>query len=434
MKRLPYGETGLPMPAILSSDRCKCDIFTLPDSTMNAFSNRAMEKQRIINALYCPTSRPQIEDWIKKGDKAVIIVPDITRKCPTSVILEILLPIIEKASPEEILIVVATGMHKAATHDELITMLGKDIVCKYKVINHCSDKDCTYIGTTSRKNRILINENVANADKIFLIGAANFHVFAGFSGGRKSILPGVSAKSAILYNHKLMVGENGLLESSNIGIKKSNPVHEDMTEAMGLLGTEKMFLINVVTNVHAEILEAYAGDPLIAFDSATKAVEAQYSLNVKKQYDIVISCASGSPSDKCFYQAGKALELAMHMPKARGDFFVVAECDEGIGENEEIYREWCGLKPDEFIHQFKNKYHNLGTGPYKINLLRQRECSLYLVSDYDPEMAEFLHMKSVKSTEFEKELEGCINGYIRRGAVPDIAIIPYGSHSALTMI
>ena len=434
MDKLPYGEEGLNIPGILNSDKCRCDFFALPESTMDAFNDKAAERQRVMDAIAFPIDRPEIAGWVQKGERVILIIPDITRKCPTSLILAMMLPEIEKAGPEEILIVVATGMHKAVTRDELISMLSQDIVGSYKIINHRSDEECTYIGTTSSGNEVLINKNVAQADKVFMIGAANFHVFAGFSGGRKSILPGVSAKSTILYNHKLMVGENGLLKSSDIGIKEGNRVHEDMTEAIKLLGTEKVFLVNVVTNVHNEILGAYAGDPIAAFDMATQSVREHYSIDVKKQYDIVISCASGSPSDKSFYQAGKALELAMHIPKDVGDFFIVARCDEGIGENEDTYRQWCGLKAHEFIHQFKTKYHNLGTGPYKINLLRQRKCNLYLVSDYDLEMADFLHMKNVTGAGFEKELEKCINGYFKKGTVPDIAVIPYGSHCALTMI
>lgn len=431
MIRLMYGKDGLDMPKVLYTDKCNCEFFTLPESTMEIFKDIELEKKLINNAVMSAIDRPHIDKWVKKNDKIVIIIPDITRKCPTGLILENILPYIEKTKPQEIIIQVANGNHRDITHDEIIGIIGEDIAAEYKVYNHDSDAECDYIGTTSSNNKIFINKRVFNADKIFIIGAVNYHVFAGFSGSRKSILPGVSARESILFNHQLMIGEASINKMADVGVLEKNPVNEDMMEALSLFGTEKIYTFNVVTNVHNEIIAIHAGCPIKAFFKAVKKVEKQYQLRVKKQYDIVITCASGSPSDLNFYQTGKCIELAEFLPKENGCLFTVAECRDGIGENVETYLKWCSLEGDGFMKRFRSDYHNLGIGPYKMYHLRQRGCKIYLVSDYDPKMAKMLNMISVKSAEISDALEKCINRYNDKGIIPDVAIIPYGSHTAL---
>lgn len=226
MKKLPYGKLGIDIPEILYSDNCDCDFFTLPDSTMNKLSDTKLERQRILQALASPVEYTPIRKWIKEDDKVVIIIPDITRKCPVQLVLENLIPEIEASNPKEILIIIATGTHIAVTDDEKKGLVGKIIMNKYTVINHDCDGDCTYIGNTSSANKVMINSNVVKANKVFLIGSANFHCMAGFSGGRKSILPGVSARETIMYMHKRMVGEKSLHEKAKVGILEGNPLHE----------------------------------------------------------------------------------------------------------------------------------------------------------------------------------------------------------------
>lgn len=434
MNRLPYGKSGLPVPEILNTKKCNCDVFDLPDSTLCCISNVQTEENRIDDAILSPVDRPAIDKWVNKNDNVVIIIPDITRKCPTSLLLSKIITKIENAKPDSIQILIANGNHRKVTDDEKKQLVGEAVYNKYKIYNHNSDAKGHYIGTTSSDNKVYINTIAAKADKVFLIGAANYHVFAGFSGGRKSILPGVCMRSTIMHNHKLMVGDTSLHENAIDGILNGNPVNEDMFEALKLFGTDKIFLLNVVTNVHNEILSVHAGCPIKAYENAVDSVKDHYKVDAHKKYDIVISCASGSPSDLCFYQAGKALEMTMHLNKNGGDFFIIAECIDGIGENEDIYTDWCRLNDGEFMNQFRTKYHNLGTGPYKINLLMQKNCTIYLVSDYDSSMADMLHMKSIVSSDFAAQLEKCIKGYNDMEIIPDIAVIPYGSHSALSLV
>lgn len=206
-----------------------------------------------------------------------------------------------------------------------------------------------------------------------------------------------------------------------------------MEEALHLFGEEKLSLINIVTNVHNEILGVYAGHPIKAFRKATEHVRKQYSVNLDKHYDIVIACSSGHPSDMNFYQASKALALTMLVAKDEADYFMIAECEDGMGCEIDLFRKWSSLKSDEFINMFNNEYDILGTGPYIIDLMHQRGCSLYLVTDYMDDMTDFLRMGKVSSNDFGMRLKECVDKYNHIGIIPSIAIIPYASHCYINL-
>ena len=431
MVKLPYGEQGIKIPDILNTSNCNCEYANLPLKTLEPISNKTLERDNIRKALSLPIGYIPLKKWIEQGDTVAIIIPDITRKCPVKMLLENLLPEVIKASPHKIEIVVATGNHRGLTKTEIEFIVGKDIAKNYTISNHDSIGDCKLIGKTSYDNSIYINKKIMEASKVIMFGSVNFHPFAGFSGGRKSLLPGVASKETILVNHKLMVGEKDLIEEANVGILDGNPVNEDMQEAMELFGLEKIFLLNVVTNARNEILYAYAGHPIKVFKKATEKVRELYSIKLGRRYDIVIACAGGSPSDTNFYQATKALELTMNAVKPGADFFLVAECKDGIGCELNLYKKWFSLRGEEFISMFHNEYHNLGTGPYKVDLMLNNDCSLYMVSDCLNDMKNFFRMEQVVSEDFEHKLSACIGKYNESGITPDILVIPYGSFCAL---
>jgi nickel-dependent lactate racemase len=174
---------------------------------INDFNKTAYEIEK---SLANPISKQHIDKWIIPGDSILVVIPDITRKCPIPEILCVLIPIVKSSNPYEIILLVANGNHRKMTEEELKSHVGEDIYKNYLVINHDSTKDTTYIGTTSYGNKVKINSIAVNADKVFLIGSANYHTFAGFSGGRKSILPGIASRETILYNHRLMMTESGI--------------------------------------------------------------------------------------------------------------------------------------------------------------------------------------------------------------------------------
>lgn len=429
MKTIPYGSGALSLPSILSSPKCNSDIFDLPKETICKIDDIKKEIYLINKALSTPIDRKQIEQWVSKDSNIVILIPDITRKCPTELLLDLLIPKIDK-NQNNIKIIVATGNHRDVTKAEMKAMVGESTFDKYEILNHNSDGKCTYIGKTSRGNEVYINSLVAKADKVILIGTANFHTFAGYSGSRKSILPGVSARSTIMYNHKLMINKTKLNNKTNIGIYKGNPINEDMIEAINLFGVKKLFLLNVVTNVHTEIIGVYTGCPIKAFDHAIAKVNISYSQKSNKKYDVIICSAGGSPSDKNFYQSGKTIELYYEMVKDNGHLLVVAQCEDGIGENEDLYKEFCALKGQQIIDRLRSHYHNLGTTPYKIDTLLNRGCKIYLVTDYDASMADMLGIQNVKSIDFQHTIEKIIQESIDETNVPDIAVIPYGCLTA----
>jgi nickel-dependent lactate racemase len=202
----------------------------------------------------------------KGAKKILIIVNDITRLTPYKMILPPLLDELKKIGieKENITFIIATGIHRSNSPEEIKEIFGKDIFFNYKFINHdCDNPNLKYIGKLKNGNELWINPIISSSDFIITTGAIVPHYFAGFSGGRKSILPGISGRRTIEGNHSNMVHPNA--RSGNL---KDNPVHKEMQEAAEKVGVD--FNINVVTNEHHEIIEIVAGE---LYKSWLKGVE-----------------------------------------------------------------------------------------------------------------------------------------------------------------
>ncbi len=235
---------------------------TLPDKNILQVLN--LKEQEILSnpedklrkLLRNPIDYPSLEEVIlkKKAQKILIIVNDVTRPTPYKVILPPLLSELKEAEikKEDIIFMVATGIHRGNSKEELSNIFGEDLNSTYKFINHNADSpDLHYLGKLKSSNELWINSIVSEADFIIVTGVIIPHYFAGFSGGRKSILPGICGRKTIETNHAKMVHPN-----SRAGNLKGNPVHEEMQEAAEKVGVD--FNINVVTDENHKIVEIVA--------------------------------------------------------------------------------------------------------------------------------------------------------------------------------
>lgn len=269
----------------------------------------------------------------EKPEKIVIIVNDITRPTPYKTILPPILDIIEKSEidPNCVTLLVATGIHRPNTHEENIESFGKEIVDKYNIVNHNPDHNLKSIGTLSDNKELRINEIAANSDFLITTGQINLHYFAGYSGGRKSILPGIASRDLITVNHARM-NEPGCQSGS---IDK-NPIHAIMLEAALLANVR--FTVNVVTNNKKEILSVFSGDINTAWKKGVEFCRSISTININEKADVVIVSAGGFPKDINLYQAQKALEHAAIATKPGGTIVLFAACQEGYGEPK--FKEW----------------------------------------------------------------------------------------------
>ncbi|MGI6468237.1 MAG: nickel-dependent lactate racemase [Syntrophomonadaceae bacterium] len=320
-------------------------VVDIPDSNLSAVlepDRRPLKKPNpqdnhiIINqALSHPAGSPTIGELIrrKKARSAVIIVNDITRPTPYHWMLPPLLEAIEAEgiTPEHIKLVIALGIHRPHTLEENRQIFGPEICARYQVINHNCDDNLISLGRLSNGWELVINREVAEADLLVATGVVELHYFAGWSGGRKSILPGVASRSLIEANHRMMDNPKACL-----GNYSDNPVNDLMLEAARMTGLD--FILNVVTAGKDEIVYAAAGDFYLAWMEAVKYAEGRNVVYIDQPADVVIASCGGFPKDINAYQAQKALDAAVQAVKPGGTIIWVAECREGLGE--ETFAEW----------------------------------------------------------------------------------------------
>jgi len=234
---------------------------------------------------------------------------------------------------ENITLIFACGTHRAVKPEEAQELLGKEGLKRLKIISHdCKAQDLVYVGTTkSHGNRILLNRAFAEANVKVLLGDVCFHYYAGYGGGRKSVLPGVSGAETIQHNHAMMLNA-----SAKTGVLEDNPVHKDMMEAARLAKVD--FIVNIVENSKGEIVKAYAGDLEQAFLEAVKLVDEMYRVRIDRRSDIIVVSAGGHPGDIDLYQAYKALDNSLDAVKRGGVIILVAECPEGHGN--QVFYDW----------------------------------------------------------------------------------------------
>ncbi|MCK4366549.1 MAG: nickel-dependent lactate racemase [Thermoplasmata archaeon] len=272
-----------------------------------------------------PISFKPLSEFLSGCNEFLVVVNDATRQTPTAKALEGLSEILRDKKPE---FLVATGSHRAPTEDEIRSILGdfhrdfRDRIGYHDARN----SEMVELGITSRGTPVKVNKKILEFDRVVLINSVEPHYFAGYTGGRKSILPGVSSYETIEANHKFALEPTAKTMSL-----EGNPVHEDMIEAIGFLDSDKLFSINLVLDGQKRIFFVGAGD---IEDSFMEAVEYSHEVNsipVRGPADLVVT-ATSPPSDIDLYQSQKALDNAKLVARKGGTIIFATKCREGIGK------------------------------------------------------------------------------------------------------
>jgi len=252
------------------------------------------------------------------------------------------------------------------------------LVSNYKFINHNSDDpNLKYLSKLKSGNELWVNSIVSQTDFIITTGVIVPHYFAGFSGGRKSILPGICGRKTIEANHAQMVNHD-----ARAGNLKDNPVHQEMQEAAEKVGVD--FNINIVTNEHHEIIEIVAGELYKSWLKGVEVCKKIYLCPTKQKAEVVIASAGGYPKDINVYQAQKALDNAYQAVKPGGTIILLAECTEGYGEP--IFEQWIkeADSPEDIIKRIKEKFVLGGHKAYGIARV-VKEVEVILISSLSKE-------------------------------------------------
>lgn len=410
------------------------DLLNLSKACIEKINDHDKEKEIVKEALSNPIDCSALEEWISKEDKIVIIVPDITRKCASSLYLSEIIKALEKKniSVKNVKIIIALGNHRKNTDEEKKMIVGEKIFNKYTVLNHDSENNLEYVGTTKYGNKIKINKYVNQADKIILTGGAAFHNFVGYSGGRKGILPGVSGKETILFNHKLMVQEDRMSPKSEMGIIHGNLLHEDMLEAIKLVGLKRIFLLNVVTNMHGEIMNAFSGCPIAAHKKACAFVKENFAIVINEKYDIIMCSSGGFPFDLSFYQAYKGAYCSLNGLKENGIIIMVSSCIEGYGEGEEEIDFWFSKDRKGVLETFEHKFDMNGKIAYDIKVMQERSKDLFLVTKGNEKIINTIGINKIESSKMNEEIKSIIKKYEEKeNKKPRVGILPYSNITLL---
>lgn len=418
--QFPYGKSHL------IHDFEKVNVLT---SSIEGYDPGLSEQELVEAAMASPIGCPALAELAKGKDKVVLIASDHTRPVPSRVIIPPMLRQIREGNPNaDITILISTGCHRETSREELTAKFGEQIVAKEKIVVHdCDDTaNLVNIGTLPSGGQCLLNRLAVEADLLIAEGFIEPHFFAGFSGGRKSVLPGVAGRETVLANH---CSEFIAHPKTRTGVLEGNPIHADMLWAAKK--AKLAYIVNVVLNGEKQVIHAVAGDAEAAHRSGTDFLFRLCGVETAPA-DIVISTNGGYPLDQNVYQAVKGMTAAEAAVKENGVIIMLSESGDGIGG-------------DHFYHQLAderdiNKTMELFLGrgrnetvpdqwQTQIFLRVLQKATVIFVSQVADEIVRALHMIPASSLEeavtLAKQLTGKVDPTFT--AIPDgVAVMVKG--------
>ncbi|MEA1987273.1 MAG: nickel-dependent lactate racemase [Candidatus Marinimicrobia bacterium] len=285
------------------------------------------EKKILLEAINNPVESQSFDDFIKGNDAILFIVNDATRPTPTARIISL---IWEKIKNKDVKFMVATGMHRAPSEDEYLEIFGEYYEkIKGKIFSHNArnEKENMLIGRTKNGTDVYFDKMVMKTKKIAFITSVEPHYFAGYTGGAKSFLPGISGYKTITHNHEM-----ALKFTAKALVTKGNPVREDIEEAFDFIAKDKkIFSIQTVLNRNHKVYYCVCGETHQAFELACKKAKDVFSVEIKDRADIVVAVAP-YPMDINLYQSQKAIDNSKSALNDNGILILISSCRKGIGD------------------------------------------------------------------------------------------------------
>jgi nickel-dependent lactate racemase len=380
------------------------------------------EETAVFEALRAPIGSPPLREIVSATDTVAIVFSDITRPMPYSSVLPPLMEEISIVPDDQIVFINATGSHRPNTQEELIEILGDAIVDRYRIHQHdCNDEtNLINLGKTSRGHEIWINREYMQSSIKILTGYIEPHLFAGFSGGPKAVLPGIAGVKSIMSNHgSEMIGD----PKSTFTHTKGNLIWEEMFEVATL--TNPTFLLNVTQTEDRRITGVFAGELSQAHERGIEFLKSTAMVPVDGSFDIVISTAGGYPLDISMYQSVKGIAVTANIVKDGGAILLVSDCEEGLpdyGEYGDIMRK--AETPQDLlgmIHSPGFSMQDQWDAQIQAQICQRAKLHIYSEGLSNDEIRQVF---GIPSSDVENTVAELLNAY---GSGARIAVLPAGA-------
>jgi nickel-dependent lactate racemase len=376
------------------------------------------ETGAVMEALENPIGAAPLRDIVHPGERVAIIVNDITRLTRTDLMLPPIIDVLNAAGipDRDIFIVFALGIHRRQTDEERKLITGEQIYARIRCFDHIATDDASLveIGTTSFGNRVEINREVWEADRIILTGEIIYHLIAGYSGGRKSLVPGVAGFRTTTFNHRMIFDPD-----CRSGKLDGNPAHEDLLEGCRMADPD--FMVNVVLSPDGRLIRVVAGHYDLAHREGCRTVDRMLRVEVDAPYDLIVASAGGFPLDIDLRQAHKGLENACQALRPGGSILFYAECPCGAGI--QSFEDYVRRYSDDFEMReaLSREFVVGGHKAYWVARLG-RLYNVHLVSGLDPDFVRRCHFTPVSPADHETALRNLLR---QAGVAARVAAIPY---------
>jgi nickel-dependent lactate racemase len=350
-------------------------------------------------AIDAPIDSPPLEEVISAGETVLIVVSDATRASASAQVVNLLVRrIIESGvSPIDISIIFATGIHRAVTLEEKRELLTPFIVQRIKTLDHDAYDSSSMIekGATTRGTPIELNRALTDHDHVILTGAISFHYFAGFTGGRKSICPGLASARTIEATHMLALDfeRGGRRAGVGTGLLEGNAVHEECERVATSIAPS--FLINAVVDERGRAVHLYAGNWRAAHRQGCAEYLREHSVEIKEKRSLVVASCGGSPWDINLIQAHKSLDMAAHACLEGGDIILLAECADGLGRAD--FLKWFDAANSRALEgRLRESYEVSGQTAWSL-LVKAEKFRVHLVSKLRDEDVRQMRLRPARS-------------------------------------
>jgi nickel-dependent lactate racemase len=404
--QIPYGKEDIPLQI---PDQHLLGVFH-PNSVQIG-----SEMDIVLEALEHPLDSASLPDFLKDASDVLILVNDATRPTPTSKVLEIIQPQIQDIDMN---FIIATGNHRGPTEEEFKFIFG-DLYERYRDRIHVhdahNDDEMVFLGTCTSGTEMYVNRLGVDAHKLIVISSVEPHYFAGYTGGRKSFLPGIAAYRTIEQNHR-----NAILPEARLLGLRGNPVHEDMIDALNIIQHKEIFSIQTVLDRERRIYAASAGNIHTSFDAAIEKANEVYAVKVPQKADLVISVAP-YPMDIDLYQSQKALETGKLALKEGGILLMVSKCRMGTGDRVFMDLLTSAGSAEEIMDRIAEGYvlgYHKAAKIAEINLWAE----IWAKTDLPPETIESVHMHPVDDLQ-----EAVDNALVLKGTEAKVLVLADGS-------
>ncbi|CEN25424.1 nickel-dependent lactate racemase [Paraclostridium sordellii] len=414
--KLPYSKSGM---YVNIPDK---NMIKVLQSKAHDFKTTLSESEIVKKALENPIESETLEELVKDKKDVVIITSDHTRPVPSRITLPIILNKIRNSNPDiDIKIIISTGCHRPSTREELVYKMGEEIVDKENIIMHFAndEESMVKVGKLPSGGDLIVNKAIMETDLLIAEGFIEPHFFAGFSGGRKSVLPGVASVKTIMYNHCSEFIDSPYARTGNL---KNNPIHEDMLQAAKSVNLA--FILNVAIDKDKKVIGAFAGNLEKAHEAGCEFVTKLSKVD-SVDADIVVSTNGGYPLDQNIYQTVKGMTAAEATCKENGVIIMVSACNDGHGGQSFYDSVASASSPTEILEKVR-KIPKSETIPdqWEFQILARilEKFTVIMVTDLcDPQMIKNMHMKHASS--FEEALQMAFD---IKGKDAKVAVIPDG--------